>query len=111
MRRALVIAALVLASANAWGGANSRRPQTDPPERTPGPVRFMLEVEVLDPDGSHVFLDGGTFDTPAQAVAEVERISRDGVCVSPEPPPDAGIEATCYPPVRHVRTKVLKVWL
>lgn len=70
----------------------------------------MLEVEVLEPDGQHVFLDGGTFDTQAQAVIEVERITRDGVCVD-FPDPSDGVAATCYPPARHLRTRVLEVWL
>ncbi len=89
----LVVLALAVP---AFGG--SRRPQTDPHERTPGPVRFMPEVEVLDPDGQHVFLDGGTFDTLAQAVAEVERISRDGVCVGEGDAGDVELVAVCYPP-------------
>ena len=110
MRRALMAAALLLLSLNAWGGSG-RRPQTDPPERTPGPVRYMLEVEALEPDGAHVLLDGGTFDTQAQAVAEVERIARNGVCVPPPDPGDPGLAATCYPPARQLRTRVLQVWL
>lgn len=110
MRRALMAAALLLLSLNAWGGSG-RRPQTDPPEPdTPGPVRFMLEVEVLDADGAHLLLDAGIFDTEAQAVTEVERITREGVCVPPPDPGDPGLAATCYPPSRHLRTRLLKVW-
>lgn len=104
-----VSAVLFLTSLGAQAG--SLVAQTDPPEReTPGPVRFMLEVEVLDPSDVHVFLDGGTFDTQVQAVAEVERITRDGICVDPADP-DMGLAAVCYPPARQLRTRVLKVWL
>lgn len=110
MHSRLIALAVVLSLAvPALGGG--RRPQTDRPERTPGPVRFTLEAEVLDPDDTHVFVDGGTFDTQAQAVSEVERVTRDGICVSPEPPPDPGTFATCYPPPRQLRTRILVVWL
>lgn len=110
--RPAAVAFLVMLTLTALASAaGARRPQTDPPERTPGPVRFMLEVKALEPDGAHVLLDGGTFDTQAQAVAEVERITRDGVCVPPQDPGDPGLAATCYPPARHLRTRLLKVWL
>lgn len=112
-RPAAPVAIATLCLSLALTAAGGRRNQPDgPPERdTPRPIRFMLEIETLDPDGAHVFLDGGTFDTQAQAVTEVERITRDGICVGPEDPGDPGLAATCYPPARHLRMRVLMVWL
>lgn len=109
-------AMVALAFVSVAGGAtvvaaptNTQRPH--PAEReTPGPIRYQLELEVLDPAGQHVLLDVGTFDKLAQAVMEVERITRDGVCVD-SPDPDDGLAAICYPPARHLRTRVLRVWL
>lgn len=109
---AVAFATMLLLSAAVAAAGGGRRPQTDPPEPdTPGPVRFMLEVEALEPDGAHVLLDGGIFDSQAQAVTEVERITREGVCVPAPDPGDPGLAATCYPPARQLRTRVLKVWL
>jgi hypothetical protein len=94
MKRAtFLMLALVLGAGMAIAGLN---------------IRFALEVEVLEPDSSHALKDGGTFDTPAQAVAEAERFSRDGACFAIEE--DPGLSAVCYPPARLIRTRVLKVY-
>lgn len=70
-------------------------------------VRYQLEVEVLEPDDTHALKEGGLFDTVAEAVAEVERISLRGLCVLDDQPDSAG---TCYPPARHIRTRLVKIY-
>jgi hypothetical protein len=109
MKKAIAIALVAFALA-VLAAAAPRRPQPDPAERTPGPVRYMIEVEVVEPDETRSWKDAGTFDTLSQAVTEVERITHDGLCIF-EDPSTPELAATCYPPVRHIRTRLLKVVL
>jgi len=71
-------------------------------------VRYSLEVEVIEPDGAQVLKDAGTFDKLGQAVTEVERINREGLCLLIEEGTE--LAAVCYPTSRLVRIRVVKIW-
>lgn len=60
-------------------------------------------------DGSRALLDGGTFGDLAKAMLVLQRITREGTCALTDPS-DPGLPATCYPPARVHRTRVLRAW-
>jgi hypothetical protein len=72
------------------------------------PLRYSLEVEVIEPDGAQALKDAGTFDSVRQAVAEGERINREGLCLLIEESTE--LAAVCYPSSRLVRVRIVKVW-
>lgn len=82
-------------------------PDGPPIKEEGGPLRFMVLADALEPDGTQVQLNAGTFDTIALAVAEVERFTVSGLCVVRFP---GELDLVCYPPARQLRTLVQRVW-